>query len=178
LKIADPTHPLFAGNHLTIVSGFIVKSNLFSIFNSFSYGAWIVISIIFITTIIINSYRIPDYWSTVTRIVFFDHFLILIGKRKNIINIFLIKLNIFQSIAPMSHYVKKGIYNRLITAILWANSAFWIYLFSSVLLSNLTSKPKLMIESLDEVVRNKDIKVLIDFGSYAYTEIVKVLNHN
>jgi len=88
LKIAEPTHPLHAGNDLTIISGFIVKSNLFSLFDSFSYGAWIVISIIFITTIIINSYRIPDYWSTVTRIVFFDHFLILIGKRKNTIHIF------------------------------------------------------------------------------------------
>jgi len=76
----------------------------------------------------------------------------------------------------MSHYVKKGIYNRLITAILWANSAFWIYWFTSVLLSNLTSKPKLMIESLEQVVNNKDIKVLINFGSYAYNEIVKVFN--
>jgi len=69
-------------------------------------------------------------------------------------------------------------YNRFITAILWANSAFWVYLFSSVLLSNLTSKPKLMIESLEEVVRNDDIKVLIDFASYSYNDIVTVCNYN
>jgi len=91
LKIAEPTHPLYAGNDLTIISGFIVKSSLFSIFDSFTYEAWIMVSIIFIATVIINSYRLPNYWSTVTRIVFFDHFLILIGKCKNIIDIFFAK---------------------------------------------------------------------------------------
>jgi len=87
LKIIEPTHPLYAGNDLTIISGFIVKSDLFSLFNSFTYEAWIMVSTIFITTVIINSYRLTDYWSTVTRIVFFDHFSILMGKRKNIIRL-------------------------------------------------------------------------------------------
>jgi len=87
-KIAELTHSLHAGNDFIIISGFIVKSNLFSIFDSFTYETWIVVFLIFIITVIINSYRIPDYWSKVTRIVFFDHFSILIGKSKNMIDIF------------------------------------------------------------------------------------------
>jgi len=79
-RIAETTYPSYSGYDLTIISGYIDNSDLFSLFSSFTYDSWIAISIILIISIIINSRHLPNYWTNLIRIVFFDHFSILLGK--------------------------------------------------------------------------------------------------
>jgi hypothetical protein len=71
--------------------------------------------------------------------------------------------------------MKNGFYYNLVIAVWSANCVFWMQLFMSDLLANLTNRPLFMINNLEQVIANKNLKILIDKTSFIYLNLFKVL---
>ncbi len=88
LKITEYIYPTTVGNEISILSSSESQTNLFAIFSSFKFSAWITILSTFIISITLNSFKplknerkkfkILETVMTIT----LDHLLILIGKCK------------------------------------------------------------------------------------------------
>ena len=71
--------------------------------------------------------------------------------------------------------MKNGTISKIIFIIWVGNCLFWIQLFNSKLLSNLTNSPQSTVDSLNDIV-NSDNKyiVLIEKSSFVYNKYFKV----
>ncbi len=86
---------------------------------------------------------------------------------KRFLIIFIIK-------AINSKIFRNGIYNKLLFIFWCFNCAFWMQLFNSDLLVNLTTKPMIKIDTLEQVINDANIKILMENIGFAYNIYFKV----
>ena len=69
--------------------------------------------------------------------------------------------------------MKKGLYIKFLSAFWLLNCVFWIQFFNSDFLSNLTFVPRNVIDSIDDVIHYKHLKILIRKTEFLYNYILK-----
>ncbi len=83
-------------------------------------------------------------------------------------------LIIFIIKAINSKIFRNGIYNKLLLIFWCFNCVFWIQLFNCDLLANLTTKPMITIDTLQQVINDTNIKILMENIGFAYNNYFKV----
>ena len=189
LIISDILYPTFLANQLTILSATIYQSGNLAFFKAFSLPVWFFIMLCFVVTLICNVHKtykifpqkftvIYDSINVVTSFAL-DQFLVLMNKGidKKIFTTYY-KLIKFSWLASTTRNFKKGLYRKVVFVIWAANCFFWVQLFVTEILSNLTNNSMIAIDSinqlLDLVKQRNNMHIKCSLSSYLYNYYMKV----